>query len=96
MAIVFILGPGMWDPEKRTPSDPAPRQVRRDIAKNLKGHGHDVVLMEDDVDREGEDLIDKFDRLLRQGVTEHPPKDHDRRPWAIFFVTQRPTFSEAC
>jgi hypothetical protein len=61
MAVVFILGPGMWDPEKRTPSDPAPLQVRRDIAKDLRGHGHDVVLMEDDVDREGEDLIDKFD-----------------------------------
>jgi len=70
MAVVFVLGPGMWDPDKRTPADPGPLQVRRDIAKNLKTHGHDVILMEDDPDREGEDLIDKFDRLLRHRVTD--------------------------
>ncbi len=33
-------------------------------------HGHGVVLMEDDPDCEGEDLIAKFDRLLRQRVTD--------------------------
>ncbi len=60
----------MWDPDKRTSSDPAPLQVRRDIAKNLKAYGHGVLLMEDDPDREKEDLIDKFDRLLRQEVTD--------------------------
>ena len=70
MAVAFILGPGLWDPDRRTPSDPAPIQIRRDIAKHLKAQGHGVILMEDDPDRQGEDLIDKFDRLLRRKVTD--------------------------
>jgi hypothetical protein len=39
--------------------------VRRRIAKQLRHDGHEVVLMEDDPDRERENLIEKFDRLLR-------------------------------
>jgi hypothetical protein len=70
MAVVFLLGPGMWDPAKRTASDPAPLLVRRQLAKVFKAHGHRVVLMEDDPDREGEDLIEKFDRLLRHKVSD--------------------------
>ncbi len=56
MAVVFLLGPGMWDPAKRTASDPAPLLVRRELAKVFKAHGHRIILMEDDF--EGEDLID--------------------------------------
>ena len=70
MATIFLLGPGMWDPAKRTSSDPAPIKVRREVAKILDGDGHKVILMEDDLDRPGEDLIQKFDRLLRHKVTD--------------------------
>jgi hypothetical protein len=69
MAVVFLLGPGMWDSARRQASDPAPLQVRRDLAK-IFTHDHRVILMEDDPDREGEDLIQKFDRLLRHKVTD--------------------------
>lgn len=65
MAAVFLLGAGMWDGGKTTASDPSPLLVRRALARTLKKHDHHVVLMEDEPDREGEDLIEKFDRLLR-------------------------------
>jgi hypothetical protein len=70
MAIVFLLGPGMWDPAKGPATDPDPMQVRRGLAEVFRGHGHTVILMEDDPHRQGEDLIQKFDRLLRSGVTD--------------------------
>lgn len=70
MAVIFLLGPGMWDPSKRTPAEPSPMDVRRHIAKQFRRDGHEAILMEDDPNREGEDLIQKFDRLLRQGVTD--------------------------
>lgn len=70
MAVVFLLGPGMWDPARRPVADPSPMQVRRAIAKTMKEHGHRVILMEDDPDRPGEDYIQKFDRLLRDRVTD--------------------------
>lgn len=60
----------MWDPAKGSAADPAPMQVRRDLAEVFRGHGHTVILMEDDPDRQGEDLIQKFDRLLQSGVTD--------------------------
>lgn len=44
--------------------------ARREIARKLREGRHEVLLMEDDPDREGEDLIQKFDRLLRQNVTD--------------------------
>lgn len=69
MAVVFLLGPGMWGPERGAPAKPSPMDVRRDIAKALAGGGHRVVLMEDEPDRKGEDMIQKFDRLLRTKVT---------------------------
>lgn len=69
MAVIFLLGPGMWDPAKK-PAQSSPMQIRRSIAKVLEHGGHKVILMEDDADRAGEDLIQKFDRLLRQGVTD--------------------------
>lgn len=70
MAVIFLLGPGKWDPLKKTPTEPDPMEVRRKIARQLRGGGHEVILMEVDPDREGEDLIQKFDRLLRQDVTD--------------------------
>ncbi len=70
MAVVFLLGPGMWDAAKRPAADPAPMRVRRHMAKVLAGQGHTVLLMEDDPDREGEDYIEKFDRLFRDKVTD--------------------------
>jgi hypothetical protein len=70
MAVVFLLGPGMWDPAKRTPSDPSPMHVRRAMARILSDHGHRVILMEDDPDRSSEDVIQKFDRLIRAKVTD--------------------------
>jgi len=70
MAVVFLLGPGMWDPAKRAPVDPTPMHVRRTLGKALSDQGHKVILMEDDPDRAGEDVIQKFDRLLRAKVTD--------------------------
>ena len=70
MAVVFILGPGMWDAAKRPAGDPTPMHARRGMAKILAEHGHSVILMEDDPDRKDEDVIQKFDRLLRGRVTD--------------------------
>jgi len=70
MAVVFLLGPGMWDTAKRPAADPSPMRVRRDMAKVLDEHHHAVILMEDDPDREGEDVIQKFERLLKGKVTD--------------------------
>ena len=70
MAVVFLLGPGMWEEAKRPVSDRGPMQVRRDLAKILESRDHRVILMEDDPDRAREDLIQKFDRLLRNKITD--------------------------
>lgn len=70
MAVVFLLGPGMWDSSKHPKVSPTPMQVRRQIAHLLEKDGHKVILMEDDPDRAGEDLIQKFDRLLRHSSTD--------------------------
>ena len=78
MAVVFFLGPGIWDPAKRPVTEPNPLSIRRKLAKILRGNGHRVIIMEDVSDRAGEDLINKFDRLLRNKVTDvvfyWPPK----------------------
>jgi hypothetical protein len=70
MANIFLLGPGMWDPAKKSTSGHAPMKIRRDMAKIFEASGHKVVLMEDDPDRGGEDYIQKFDRLLRHKITD--------------------------
>lgn len=70
MAVVFLLGPGMWGPERGASAKSSPMDVRRDIAKALDSGGHRVILMEDESDRKGEDMIQKFDRLLRSKVTD--------------------------
>lgn len=70
MAVVFLLGPGMWAAEEAERSGSAPMAVRRRLAAILGAGGHRAFLMEDDPDRVDEDLIEKFDRLLRGGVTD--------------------------
>lgn len=70
MAVIFILGPGVWDISKGTPSAASPMQVRRRLANLFEKEGHKPILMEDDRDRSGEDMIQKFDRLLRHNVTD--------------------------
>lgn len=70
MAVVFLLGPGMWGPEKGTSAKPSPMEIRREIAKVLAAGGHRVILMEDEAERKDEDMIQKFDRLLRSKVTD--------------------------
>ena len=70
MAVIFLLGPGLWDASKNPPDAASPMQTRRHIAKLFERDGHKPILMEDDPDRGGEDLIQKFDRLLRHGVTD--------------------------
>ncbi len=60
MAVIFLLGPGMWDFEKKgTESDSSPLEVRRNIAKILRGAG-----------QKNEDMIQKFIRLLHSKVTD--------------------------
>lgn len=45
--------------------------MRRRVAEIFRKDGHTVFLMEDEPDKEGDDLVDKFDRLLRErGVTD--------------------------
>lgn len=70
MAVVFLLGPGMWAADIFSPPETAPMEVRRRLAEILKRGGHSVILMEDDPDREGEGMVEKFKRLLRCGVTD--------------------------
>jgi hypothetical protein len=70
MAVVFLLGPSVWEVSKKAFPGFSPMRVRREIAVALRGDGHIVILMEDDPERPEEDLISKFDRLLRQGVTD--------------------------
>lgn len=45
-------------------------KVRRDLAVILRSSGHRVILMEDEPDRAAEDMIEKFERLLRNKVTD--------------------------
>lgn len=65
MAIVFLLGPSEWL-ERRV--GPTPMDHRRELAAILRSHGHKVILMEDEPDRLGEDMVGKFDRLLGQAT----------------------------
>ncbi len=69
MAVVFLLGPGMWGPDKGATTD-TPIAIRREMARILREGGHQAILIEDDADRECEDIIRKFDRLLRSSVTD--------------------------
>lgn len=71
MAIVFLLGPSQWDPQRGEPPKHTPMEARRQIEELLEAEGHHVILMEDVEDERGEDLIEKFDRILQsKGVTD--------------------------
>lgn len=70
MATIFLLGPGMWGPHKAKPSGGSPLKIRKEITKTLRKVGHRVILMEQQPDRKDEDLIQKFDRLLRDKITD--------------------------
>ncbi|MDQ1348680.1 MAG: hypothetical protein QG573_2056 [Acidobacteriota bacterium] len=70
MAVVFLLGPGTWAADEAARPEPPPMATRRRLAAILVAGGHRAFLMEDDPDRAGEDLIRKFDRLLRSGATD--------------------------
>ena len=65
MATVFLLGPSEW---LDTQTGPSPREQRRELAGILRNHGHRIILMEDEPDRQGEDMVGKFDRLLRSST----------------------------
>jgi hypothetical protein len=69
MATIFLLGPGEWQPSALGQSR-SPMDVRRHLAAIFVADGHDLVLMEDEKDEPGEDMVDKFDRLLHRGVTD--------------------------
>lgn len=66
MARVFLLGASGWDPARREPRPLNPMDLRREMLTIFAGAGHDAFVMEDEPDRGGEDLVDKFDRLLRE------------------------------
>ncbi len=68
MAIVFLLGPGFW--REGESSTNTPLSMRKKIAETWRKDGHEVLLMEEVPDVEGETILQKFDRLLRQGVTQ--------------------------
>ena len=64
MAIVFLLGPSVWKSGKAAATR-SPMAIRRELAEIFRGCGHKVILMEDELDIKGEDLVHKFYRLLR-------------------------------
>ncbi len=71
MAVIFLLGPSQWDPHRGEPPDHTPMEVRRRLQKVLARGGHHVILMEDVEDRDDEDLVEKFDRILgTKGITD--------------------------
>jgi len=70
MAVIFLLGPGMWGPERASAGGPSPLAIRREMARVFSKDGHRLILMEGEKDRRGEDLIQKFDGLLRNRVTD--------------------------
>lgn len=70
MAVVFLLGPSLWKSSGGEPTPSIPMEVRKRIARMLRQDGHTVILMEEAPDGKGEGFIDKFDRLLRQDVTD--------------------------
>jgi len=69
MAVIFLLGPSYGDPDQAADPEHSPMQARRRIAQIL-GPQHTTLLMEDASDVQGEDMIQKFDRLLRHRVTD--------------------------
>lgn len=61
MATAFLLGPSEW---RQAGARPTPMDVRRELKAILEARNHRVLLMEDLEDAFGEDLVDKFERIL--------------------------------
>ena len=77
MGVVFLLGPSEWDTERGGAGDLSPMGHRRELAKLLAAPGHEVLLMEDEPDASGEDMVEKFERLAGRStdvVLYWPPK----------------------
>ena len=70
MAVIFLLGPGYWDPAKGIPPSDTPLKVRERLAAIFERDGHAVIIMEKASVIKGEGMIEKFDRLLHQAVTD--------------------------
>lgn len=64
MGTLFLLGPSEWDAERGGAGPTTPMRVRRDLALTLAASGHVVILMEDEKEEPGEDMVQKFERLL--------------------------------
>jgi hypothetical protein len=69
MSVIFLLGPGFWRDGEGASSPHTPLSTRKRIAGAWEKDGHEVLLMEQIKDVAGETILQKFDRLLRQGVT---------------------------
>lgn len=70
MSTVFLLGPGSWVAGRGAPRPHDPLDIRKRLAEILRKDGHAVIVMEEADDIKGETILQKFDRLLRQGVTD--------------------------
>lgn len=71
VAVIFVLGPSEWQPADAAVAVPSPRRVRETICATLRARRHDAFLMEGEPDVPGEDLVDKFERLLHErGTTD--------------------------
>lgn len=66
MAVVFVLGPSEWDAARGPSLAFSPRSVRDRMRDSLVSLGHQAFLMEEAPDEPGEDMVDKFERLLGQ------------------------------
>lgn len=64
MAQIFLLGPGHWNNPSQPPMSQTPLDVRRKLLKIFRQGGHDAFIMEDQRDIEGEDIVDRFYRIL--------------------------------
>lgn len=71
MAVVFLLGPSEWDPARAPHPTLTPLEIRRQIASTISAVRHHVIILEDVSDVAGEDLVEKFDRVLTgSGTTD--------------------------
>ena len=62
-ATIFLLGPSFLRSGEK-----ALLQVRRDLAEIFRAAGHHAFLMEEQDDKKGEDVIDKFYRLVAENA----------------------------
>lgn len=69
MSVIFLLGPGFWREGEDISPAHTPLRVRTQLAQTWRKDGHTVLIMEEARNVAGETILQKFDRLLRQGVT---------------------------